>query len=271
MSKTGRARLRNRSAVIVGGGQTPGETIGNGRATAITFAREGAKVVVVDINLPAAEETCAMIEAEGGHAVSIRADMTRSEDCEAFVEECTKTFGTLDILVNSAAVNDGDNDIAHLDEASWERIQSINVKGVFLSCRAAIRVMQKQRSGSIINISSTAALWSGDPYVAYNTSKAAVNGLTRSLVIDCARHGIRINAIMPGLMRTPMGIDAVVREKNVERAALIRSRDEAVPLKGKMGEAWDVANAALFLASDEASFITGAVLPVDGGQLLNRG
>ena len=131
--------------------------------------------------------------------------------------------------------------------------------------------MQKHQSGSIINISSTAALWSGDPYIAYNTSKAAVNGLTTALVIDCARHGIRVNAVMPGLMNTPMGVDAVVQEKKIEREALVRARNESVPLKGGMGTAWDVANAALFLASEEASFITGVILPVDGGQRLHRG
>lgn len=271
MARSGPGRLRSKVAVVVGGGQTPGETIGNGRATAITFAREGAKVLVADINLASAEETCAMIAAAGGTCVSIRADITKAEDCEAFVETCLREYGRLDVLHNSAAINDGDNDVAFLKEEDWDRIQTVNVKGLFLACRAAIRPMRAQKSGAIVNVSSTAALWSGDPYVAYNTSKAAVNGLTTALVLDCARHGIRVNAIMPGLMHTPMGVDAVAREKNLERDALIESRNRSIPLKGGMGDAWDVANAALFLASDEARFITGAILPVDGGQLLKRG
>jgi NAD(P)-dependent dehydrogenase (short-subunit alcohol dehydrogenase family) len=142
---------------------------------------------------------------------------------------------------------------------------------MFLSCKHVLPIMRKQRSGVIINISSTAALWSGNPFIAYNTSKAGVNGLTIAMVIECARYGIRVNAIMPGLINTPMSVDQPAREEGASRKQLAQDRDARVPLRSRMGEAWDVANAALFLASDEARFITGALLPVDGGQALKRG
>ena len=267
----GTGRLAGKSAIVVGGGQTPGETIGNGRATAITFAREGARVLVVDLNEASAIETCEMIEKNGDIAVPFAADITKAEDCSAFAKACLSTFGSIDILHNSAAINVGDNHVELLEEQAWDQIQQVNVKGIFLACRAIIPHMQNQGSGAIVNVSSTAAIWSGDPYVAYNTSKAAVNGLTTTMTVDCAKYGIRVNAIMPGTMNTPMGIDAVAREKAVDAEALRTERDNAIPLNGKQGTGWDIANAALFLASDEARFITGAILTVDGGQILKSG
>jgi len=266
-----RGRLVGKTAIVVGAGQTPGATVGNGRATALTFAREGASVLAVDVDRASAEETVAMIRAGGGRASAFEADITKADDCAAFAAAAIDTLGRVDILHNNVGGMAGDNETHLLDEADWDRIQTINVKGMFLCCRAVLPVMRQQGGGAIINVSSTVALWSGDPFIAYNTSKAAVNGLTRAMVVECAGYGIRVNAIMPGLMDTPMGVDAVARESGLERDDLARNRDAAVPLRGRMGNAWDVANAALFLASDEARFITGAILPVDGGQLLQRG
>ena len=262
--------LKDKAAVVVGGGQAAGATLGNGRAAAILFARAGARVLVVDVDGESARETCALIAAEGGAAEACEADVTRAGDCAAFAEAALRRFGRIDVLHNNAGTMSGDAAIDALEEAAFDRIQAVNVKGAFLSCRAVLPVMQRQKSGSIVNVSSTAALWSGDPFVAYNTSKAALNGLTRALVVDCARFGVRVNAVLPGLIRTPFGVDGNAGERGLDRERLIRDRDALVPLRGGMGEAWDVARAALFLASDDAKFITGALLPVDGGQLLVR-
>ena len=262
--------LEGKAAIVVGGGQSPGATMGNGRAAAIVFARAGARVLVVDIDGESARETCARITAEGGAAQPCTADVTRAEDCANFAQTALDAFGRIDVLHNNAGSMSGDAEIHELDEEVFDRIQTLNVKGAFLACRAVLPAMRAQFSGSIVNVSSTAACWSGDPFVAYNTSKAALNGLTRAMVVDCARFGIRVNAVLPGLMRTPFGVDGNAGERGLDRERLIRERDELVPLRGGMGEAWDVARAALFLASDDAKFITGALLPVDGGQLLSR-
>jgi NAD(P)-dependent dehydrogenase (short-subunit alcohol dehydrogenase family) len=258
-------RLKDKVAIVVGAGQTPGETIGNGRATAILFAREGARVALVDSNQESALETKALIEAEGGECFVFRADITRQEDCHAFVRAAVETYGRVDVLHNNVGIGAGDDEILSLTEQSWDRIISVNLKGMFLSSRSALPVMRQQRSGSIINISSIAAVCSTS-IVAYKISKAGVNALTHQVALENAKYNIRANAIMPGLMNTPMAIEGISQSRGVPKEELIRKRDLAVPLGGKMGTAWDVAFAALFLASDEAKFITGVMLPVDGGQ-----
>ena len=263
-------RLQSKTAIIVGGGQSPGKTVGTGRAAAITFAREGARVLVVDADAGSAEETKAMIDDEGGVACVCQADITQLDQCHAFAQACVKEFGRIDILHNNAGLMQGDDDITNLDEETWDRIHAVNVKGMFFSCKAVVPHMYKQKSGVITNISSTAGVWSGDPYIAYNTSKAGVNGLTTALVIDCARHGVRVNAIMPGMIDTPFGVDSTAATKGLDRDDLVKRRERNIPLNNKLGDAWDVANVAVFLASDEARFVTGAIIPVDGGQLLNR-
>lgn len=258
-------RLKDKVAIVVGAGQTPGDTIGNGRATALLFAREGARVVLVDCDLESALETQAMIEAEGGTCFSVKADVTREEDCRAFVSAAAATYGRIDVLHNNVGIGGGDDDILTLTEESWDRIMSVNLKGMFLSVRSVLPVMREQRAGSIINISSIAAICSTS-IVAYKTSKAGVNALTHQIALENAKYNIRANAIMPGLMNTPMAIEGISRARGVPKEDLIRQRDSSVPLVQKMGTAWDVAYAALFLASDEAKFITGVLLPVDGGQ-----
>ena len=258
-------RLKDKVAIVVGAGQTPGDTIGNGRATSILFAREGARVVLVDHNLESALETQAMIEAEGGACFSIQADVTREDDCRGFVHAAIEAYGRVDVLHNNVGIGGGDDGILSLTEAAWDRIMSVNLKGMFLSSRSVLPVMREQRAGSIINISSIAAVCSTG-IVAYKTSKAGVNALTHQIALENAKYNVRANAIMPGLMNTPMAIEGISKARGVPKEDLIRQRDASVPLGGKMGTAWDVAYAALFLASDEARFITGVVLPVDGGQ-----
>lgn len=258
-------RLKDKVAIVVGAGQTPGDTIGNGRATSILFAREGARVVLVDHNLESALETQAMIEAEGGACFSIQADVTQEDDCRGFVQTAIEAYGRIDVLHNNVGIGGGDDEILSLTEAAWDRIMSVNLKGMFLSSRSVLPVMREQRAGSIINISSIAAVCSTG-IVAYKTSKAGVNALTQQIALENAKYNVRANAIMPGLMNTPMAIEGISKARGVPKEDLIRQRDASVPLGGKMGTAWDVAYAALFLASDEAKFITGVVLPVDGGQ-----
>jgi NAD(P)-dependent dehydrogenase (short-subunit alcohol dehydrogenase family) len=258
-------RMQGKTAVVVGAGQTPGESIGNGRATALLFAREGARVLLVDRDLESAKATQAMIVAEGGHADTHQADVCIESDCKGIVDRCVELYGSMDVLHNNVGIGGGDAGPTHLSEEVWDRIMDVNLKSVFLTCKYALPVMREQRRGCITNISSVAAVCSVG-IVAYKTSKAGVNAYTQSLAIGNAKYGIRVNAIMPGLIDTPMAVEGISAARGVPRDDLIRERNAAVPLRQKMGSAWDVANAALFLASDEASFITGVLLPVDGGQ-----
>ena len=258
-------RALGKVAAVIGAGQTPGETIGNGRATAILLAREGAKVMLVDCRLESARETQAMIEEEGGECFSFEADVTHESDCRDLVAACVERYGRIDILHNNVGIGGGDAGPTRLEEADWDRIMSVNLKSCFLTCKHALPVMRAQASGSIVNISSVAAVCSVG-IVAYKTSKAGMNAFTHSLATGNARHGIRVNAIMPGLMNTPMAIEGISKARGIDREALISQRDASVPLGAKMGTAWDIAHAALFLHSDEAKFITGVILPVDGGQ-----
>ena len=258
-------RLRDKVAIVVGGGQTEGETIGNGRATALLFAREAARVVVADRRLDSAEETVALIEGEGGEASACAVDVTRSDDCRRLAETALERHGRIDVLHNNVGIGTGDAGPVHLEEEVWDRIYATNVRGAFLTCKYVLPALRAQRSGAIVNISSVAAV-AATGMLAYKTSKAALNALTHALATGNARYGIRANAIMPGLMNTPMAIEGISRARGVPKEQLIAERNSAVPLGAQMGTAWDVAYAALFLASDEANFITGVVLPVDGGQ-----
>jgi NAD(P)-dependent dehydrogenase (short-subunit alcohol dehydrogenase family) len=270
MSDTGTTtagRLAGKVAIIVGAGQTPGETMGNGRATAIRFAEEGARVLLVDRRLDSAEETGRAIDERcGGRAAwrAIEGDVRRFADCERYVAACVEAFGRLDVLHNNVGIGGGDGGPQSITEDAWDRIFAVNLKGIMFSCKAALPVLRAQGSGVITNISSVAAVCAVG-MVAYKTSKAALNAYTHALATSNARHGIRANVIMPGLMNTPMAIEGNVAAGR-DRAEVIRGRDAQVPLRQKMGTAWDVANAALFLASDVAGFITGVNLPVDGGQ-----
>ncbi len=263
-------RLAGKAAVVVGAGQTPGETIGNGRATAILFAREGARVLCVDRRLDSALETAAMIAGEGGEARAFEADISREADCVALIAEAGARLGRLDILHNNVGVGAGDSSIARLDRETWERILSVNLTGMWLTIKHALPVMKAQGGGAIVNISSVAAIAPAN-IIAYEVSKAGVNKLTTSTAALNARHNIRCNAIMPGLMDTPMAVQGYSASRGESVEAIRAARNARVPLGGKMGEAWDTAYAALFLASDEAKFITGQILAVDGGASVRRG
>ncbi len=262
-------RLRGKVAIVVGGGQTAGEAMGNGRAAALLFAREGAKVLVVDRDLASAEETANLIRAEDGACRAVQADATREDDCRRFVETCVSEFGRVDVLHNNVGIGAGDASVEQLSEEAWDRIYGANAKTVFLACKCVVPGMRAQKSGVILNVSSIASICASPlsaHLTAYKSSKAAVNALTQGLAMANASYGIRVNAILPGLMNTPMAVESVAARYGLDKDDLARARDSLVPLGAKMGTAWDVAYAALFLASDEAKFVTGVLLPVDGGQ-----
>jgi len=258
-------RLEGKVAVVVGAGQTPGDTIGNGRAISLLLAREGAAVLAVDRHLESAEETVAMVRAEGGAAEAFRADVTSEEDCRAVAEAVVDRFGRVDVLVNNVGIGNGDAGASSLTEEAWDLIMDVNLKGTWLMCKHVVPLLRGQGSGAIVNISSAAAVCS-TPTVAYKTSKAGVEALTHQLAMSSAGRGVRVNAVAPGLMDTPMAIEGLVEAFGVDRDELRRQRDAMVPLGRRMGTAWDVAKAVLFLSCDDAAFITGVVLPVDGGQ-----
>ena len=265
-------RLQGKIAIVVGAGQTPGATIGNGRATAMLFAREGARVLAVDRDHASAAETVERIAAEGGVAAAFAADVTDERAIEAAIAECVGRFRRIDILHNNVGVSlaGGDAPVTEIAISAFDRIVAINLRGMVLASKHTIPVMRRQGSGAIVNISSVAAI-AAYPYVAYKTTKAAVIALTQQIAIQNASYGIRANVILPGLMNTPMAIEPRVRATGKSRQEVVAERDARVPLGGKMGTGWDVAQAALFLASDDARFITGAVLPVDGGTRLRVG
>ncbi len=257
-------RLDGKTAVICGAGQTPGQTIGNGRAMAILFAREGARVLCVDRVAERAQETADMIAAEGGQAYVLAANIAKADGADAVIAAAGETLGRLDILVNNVGVGGGDGPAHKVEEDAFDRILAINLKGAWLTSKAAIPVMRAQGGGAIVNISSLASL-AGGTQVAYEVSKAAMNRLTTSIAQSNAKYGVRCNAILPGLMDTPMAVAGIAQATGQDVEAVRQARGARVPLGGKMGTAWDTAYAALFLASDEAAFITGVLLPVDGG------
>jgi len=264
-------RLKGKVAIVFGAGQTPGPNIGNGRACAILYAREGAKVGCVDLDLAAVEETRRMIEAEGGQAIALQADVTRESDCQSAVDNCVSAFGPIDILHNSVGGTPNDRlDAIELEEAWLDKAMALNVKSVLFASKAVVPAMRARRTGCIINISSMAALCSGQP-IAYSATKLALHALTHQMAMSYAQDGVRVNAIMPGLIDTPVAVEGVASRMNIEAEQVRAQRDARVPLRNKQGAAWDVAFAALFLASDEANFITGVVLPVDGGQTARIG
>ncbi len=265
MSGDGVGRLAGKVAVVVGAGQTPGETIGNGRATAVLFAREGARVVAADRVLASAEETRELIEASGGEAVALEVDVRDEASIERLVADVVARWGRIDVLHNNVGIGAGDNNALDLDEKAWHRIMDVNLMGTWLTCKHVIPVMREHGGGAIVNVSSIAAVCAA-PLLTYKVSKAGVNALTHQLAMDHAGAGVRVNAVMPGLIDTPMAIEGVSAAFGLDRGELRASRDKMVPLGRHQGTAWDVAHAALFLASDEARFITGVVLPVDGGQ-----
>ncbi len=258
-------RLADKVALVVGAGQTPGPTVGNGRAISCLFAEAGARVVCVDRDMARAEETAAAIRDAGGTATALACDITDGAACDDMVERAHASYGKIDILINNVGIGGrGDGPADKLSEDAFDLILDVNLKGAWRTIRGVVPLMQAQGGGSIVNISSLASL-AGGFQAAYEVSKAAMNRLTISLAQAKAKRGIRCNAILPGLMDTPMAVDGIAKSQGRPREEVKAERDARVPLGGKMGTARDTAYAALFLASDEAKFITGVLLPVDGG------
>lgn len=255
-------RLKNKVALVFGAGSV-GEGWGNGKAAAVAYAREGAKVACVDLNADAAEETAAIIRSEGHSAIALCANVIDAGQVKGAVDRTCAAFGRIDILHNNVGINEPGG-AAEASEESWDRVMAINVKGVFLACRAVLPVMEAQRAGAIVNISSLAAIrHTGYNYASYYASKAAVNNFTTSIAIEYASRGIRANTIMPGIMDTPHIYQQISGYYNgVEE---MRAKRAAISPMQKQGDAWDVAWASVFLASDESRYITGIALCVDGG------
>jgi NAD(P)-dependent dehydrogenase (short-subunit alcohol dehydrogenase family) len=266
-------RLAGKIAVVIGAGQSPGEGIGNGRATVLRFAQEGARILAVDRDVALAEETATLAAKEGSECVAFQADVTREATLLAAMQEAVRRWGRLDILHNNVGVSvgGGDKPLDELTEEAYDRVSAINLRGTIMACKHAIPIMRRQGSGAIVNISSVAAWENTYPLVTYKVTKAGMVAFSQQLALQNASYGIRVNCILPGLMDTPMAVDTRARASNRSRAEVAAERDAKVPLRGKMGTGWDVANAALFLASDEANFITGVALPVDGGALVKIG
>lgn len=248
-------RLKDKVAIITGAGSRA-EGIGNGRAAAILFAREGAKLLLVDRDEQAAQATLDMIHAEGNDAVIHAADVTSSEDCRAMVRAAVDRWGRLDILHNNVGIG-GRGTVEEITEEDWELVQRVNVTSMMLTAKHAVPAMRASGGGAIVNVSSIAALRPRG-LTAYSVSKGAVATLTQALAVDHGADGIRANCIMPGPVYTPMVYAAGMSNELRER------RREASLLKIE-GEGWDIGWAAVFLASDEARYITGVILPVDGG------
>jgi NAD(P)-dependent dehydrogenase (short-subunit alcohol dehydrogenase family) len=253
-------RLADKVALITGAGA------GIGRATALLFGQEGAKVVVQDLDPAAAQETAKLLTQVGGEAVSIGGDVTSNADAEAMVKLAVHTYGRLDVLFNNAGIWRGGT-ILDISEEDWDRTMAVNVKGLYLVSRYAVQQMMRQGSGSIVNAASVAALRGSPMSAAYNASKGAVLLLTKCMALDFGRYGIRVNCTCPGVIDTRMA-DELLSYRSLgdddRKQALLETYEERHAV-GRFGQAEEVARVVLFLASDESSFVTGAAWPVDGG------
>jgi NAD(P)-dependent dehydrogenase (short-subunit alcohol dehydrogenase family) len=257
-------RLVDKVAIVTGAGSS-GPGFGNGKATAVLFAREGARVLCVDVNEAAAAETVGVILAEGHGASAFTADVTNAAEVRAMVAACLDRYGRIDVLHNNVGIVEVGGPV-EIAEANWDRLIDVNLKSMYLTTKYILPVMERQGGGAIVNVSSVAAIrYVGYPAVSYGASKGGVNQLTQNIAVQYAAKGIRANCILPGLLDTPMvreplkhvygpgGIDEMIAKRNAQSPT------------GKMGDAWDVAYAALYLASDEAKYVNGATLVVDGG------
>lgn len=255
-------RLQGRRVLVIGAG-CAGHGWGNGKAAAVAYAREGAKLCIVDRDDAALKRTLGALRDEGYEAASHVTDITATGAPEGAVAACAAALGGVDVLHNNVGVAVTGGALDTTPEA-WDRAMDVNLRAMFLTIQATIPTMLAQGSGAIVNISSMAGLrWNGYAYLGYAVSKAGVNHLTRMVAMEYASRGIRANAVLPGKVMTPM-VTQQIASQYEDEAEMARSRARAVPMQ-RMGSAWDVARAAVFLASDEAAFITGVCLPVDGG------
>ncbi len=247
-------RLKDKVALITGAGS------GIGRESALLFAREGAQVVVADINEAGGQETVAMVQEAGGEAIFVRADVSQAEDCRRMVAAAEERFGKLNVLFNNAGIMHAqDGDAESTSEEIWELTMRINLKGVFLGCKYGIPALRRAGGGSVINVASfVALLGAATPQIAYTASKGGVLSMSRELAVIHARENIRVNALCPGPLRTELLMKVLDTEEKRQRRLV------HIPM-GRFGEAREIAHAALFLASDESSFVTGATFTVDGG------
>lgn len=264
--------LKGKVAIVTGAGSVPGpkdrEPIGNGQAAAILYAREGAALMAVDIKAEAVEETKRMIKEEGGICSVFQADVTRSQDCQAMMEECLKTYGRIDILHNNVGGSVRQGGILEVKDEDWDTVMNVNVKSILHTCQAVVPQMIKQGNGSILNVSSVASVLNVNRrFFLYAIAKAAVNKFTQCLASELADKGIRVNCVMPGLIDSPAIYQRVSNLYDGDLEKMRKDRSERVPMK-RMGEPWDTAYASLFLVSNEAKYITGQILTVDGGLLL---
>jgi NAD(P)-dependent dehydrogenase (short-subunit alcohol dehydrogenase family) len=264
-------RLEGKVAIVVGAGQTPGETIGNGKAIALTFAREGAHVLCVDRLESRAIDTMEVILSAGGTATAMGADITDAAACDSIAASALEQWGRIDVLVNNVGIGGHGDGPAHLlDDEGFDLILDVNLVSMWRTCKAVLPAMREQHRGAIVNVSSAASV-AGGFQTAYEVSKAGVNRLTTSIAQGNASRGVRCNAIALGFVDTPMAVGGIAAARGVPADLVRQERNERVPLQGGMGTAWDAANAALFLASDESRFVTGVILPVDGGTSIRIG
>ncbi|MCO6417544.1 SDR family oxidoreductase [Siccirubricoccus sp. KC 17139] len=257
--------LAGKVAIVTGAGSV-GPGWGNGKATAVLLARQGASVFAIDIVPAAVEETLGIITGEGNTATAHVCDMLDSAAVEAAVAACLQRFGRIDILVNNVG-GSAPGGPADMPEELWDRQIDFNLKTAFLGCKYVLPVMEAQGSGAVVNLSSVAGLRMGSArvHVAYSASKAGIIGFSKSVAMGYAKKGIRCNTVVPGLMHTPLVEHRLVRQLGANDAeALIAKRNASVPM-GHMGTAWDIAHAVLYLVSDEARYVTGTEIIVDGG------
>lgn len=249
-------RLSNRVALITGSGS------GMGRASAVLFSQEGAKIAVVDIDGKGAQQTVESIKQKGGEAFAIQADVSRASDAEKMIKDTVNKYGRMDILFNNAGIALSSTPVEQVPEELFDRIMDVNVKGMFLGCKYVVPIMKKQGGGIIINTASISALRPRPGYSPYSISKGAVILLTKGLAIELAPYKIRVNCINPVAADTPM-LGVILGDKDVEERK--KAMLATIPL-GRFGQPEDVAYAALYLASDESSMVTGISLDVDGGR-----
>jgi NAD(P)-dependent dehydrogenase (short-subunit alcohol dehydrogenase family) len=263
--------MGGKKAVVVGAGQPHHQLLGNGRAIAEVLAREGAEVCAIDMFKDRADETAKRITAAGGTAHAFHADISDPDDCAQLIADSHAAMGRIDVLVNNVGVNHSDGPVLELEPDGWQEIFDINLRGMWLTSKAVIPLMKEQGGGAITNISTVGSRAVGGRLFAYSISKSGVNALTHFLAVEFAPFNIRCNAILPAFIATPHSMEGLVQAGVAASEEEIMARmHQRVPL-GRMGTAMDVANAALFLSSDEANFITGLEVPVDGGILAHVG
>lgn len=256
-------RLKGKVAVVTGAG-TRGSGIGNGQACAMVYARQGAKVLLADIDADAVQRTAEIIRSEGGECSTVLCDVAKAADCSAMVDACMATYGAIHILHNNVGITNSGGPIDYPEE-QWDRMMDINAKSAFLTAKYALPHMLVQGAGSIVNIASINGVRAIPfPKLAYAASKAAMIAISREIAIQYASQGIRSNVVLVGLIKSPIVVENNTALYGGDVAQMWAKRDAMSPT-GKQGEVWDIANASLFLASDEAAYINGAVLPVDGG------